>query len=91
MRHYLASSLLSPRINNEIQHQTCPQTAMLRGVRNFRKCLHRCEEITASGVVVAIYDRPVPARLSSLIPIAGILLKRRLLDEEELAELGDEV
>jgi hypothetical protein len=38
------------------------------------------------------YDRPLPARLSSLIPMAGILLNRRLLFvDDELAELGADV
>jgi hypothetical protein len=42
--------------------------------------------------VVLLYDRLEPARLSSLIPIAGILLKRLLLPvEDDFAELGAEV
>jgi hypothetical protein len=42
--------------------------------------------------VVLLYDRLEPARLSSLIPIAGILLKRLLLPvDDDFAELGAEV
>lgn len=40
----------------------------------------------------AIYDRPDPLRLSSLMPIVGILLNRLLLlVDDDLAEAGDEV
>lgn len=35
-----------------------------------------------------IYDRPVPARLNSLMPIDGILLKRLLLVDDAAVELG---
>jgi hypothetical protein len=39
-----------------------------------------------------LYDRPDPARFSSLIPIAGILLNRLLLVvDDDFAELGAEV
>jgi len=39
-----------------------------------------------------LYDRTVPARRSSLMPIVGILLNRLLLlDEEDFAETGDDV
>jgi hypothetical protein len=43
-------------------------------------------------VAYAFYDLPDPARLSSLIPIVGILLKRLLfVVDDDFAELGDEV
>lgn len=58
------------------------------------------EPVSTSSIVTSlqrhrlwlIYDLPVPARASSLIPTDGILLKRLLLVEDaDLAELGDEV
>jgi hypothetical protein len=35
-----------------------------------------------------IYDRPVPARLNSLMPMDGILLKRLLFVDDAAVELG---
>jgi hypothetical protein len=47
---------------------------------------------TTSPAFVVLYDRLDPARLSSLMPIAGILLKRLLfVVDDDFAELGAEV
>jgi hypothetical protein len=51
-----------------------------------------CDGLNAPQPPFIFYDRTVPVRLNSLMPIEGILLNRLLLlVEDEVAETGDEV
>jgi len=53
-----------------------------------RRSQHHC----TSPSLAMIYDLPVPAIFSSLIPMVGILLNRLLLPAElDFVELGDEL
>jgi hypothetical protein len=73
-----ATALVPSSLSLSVSFVSTSQTFALFGLR----CLD----------VVLLYDRLEPARLSSLIPIAGILLKRLLLPvDDDFAELGAEV